>query len=148
MAAPLREVLDADAQRQRRRTGRAFPLGRQRKGQPHRHALRHIVEGDGRHEQRTLAAGKIRVPLPPQMGQGGVQRGEEADPQQQSCGGRQPAGNAEIRRLLNGGQQQTPHAGRRHDPGGKAQHGPLELGPRFFRKKKIPPRLQGSSSER
>ena len=30
----LREVLDADAQRQRRRTGRAFPLGCQRKGQP------------------------------------------------------------------------------------------------------------------
>ena len=70
------------------------------------------------------------------LGQNGVQRGEKAHAQQQPrrCG--EPAGNAEVRRLLNGRQQQAPDAGRRHHPGGEAKHGPLELGPGLLHKEK------------
>lgn len=81
-------------------------------------------------------AGQVHVLCPPQMGQNGVQRGEKAHAQQQPrrCG--EPAGNAEVRRLLNGRQQQAPDAGRRHHPGGEAKHGPLELGPGLLHKEK------------
>ena len=48
----------------------------------------------------------------------------------------EPAGNAEVRRLLDGGQQQAPDAGRRHHPGGEAKHGSLELGPGLLHKEK------------
>ena len=41
-----------------------------------------------------------------------------------------------ARRLLDGGQQQAPDAGRRHHPGGEAKHGPLELGPGLLHKEK------------
>ena len=69
--------------------------------------LRYIVEGNGRHQQRALAAGQVHVLCPPQMGQNGVQRGEKAHAQQQPCRCGEPAGNAEVRRLLDGGQQQA-----------------------------------------
>lgn len=80
--------------------------------------------------------GQVHVLCPPQMGQNGVQRGEKAYAQQQPrrCG--EPAGNAEVRRLLDGGQQQAPDAGRRHHSGGEAKHGPLELGPGLLHKEK------------
>lgn len=70
------------------------------------------------------------------MGQNGVQRGEKAHAQQQPRRRGEPAGNAEVRRLLDGGQQQAPDAGRRHHPGGEAKHGPLELGPGLLHKEK------------
>ena len=54
--------------------------------------------------------------------------------QPRRCG--EPAGNAEVRRLLDGGQQQAPDAGRRHHPGGEAKHGSLELGPGLLHKEK------------
>ena len=70
------------------------------------------------------------------MGQNGVQRGEKAYAQQQPRRRGEPAGNAEVRRLLDGGQQQAPDAGRRHHPGGEAKHGSLELGPGLLHKEK------------
>ena len=63
-------------------------------------------------------------------------RGEKAHAQQQPRRRGEPAGNAEVRRLLDGGQQQAPDAGRRHHPGGEAKHGSLELGPGLLHKEK------------
>ena len=42
-SGPFREVLDSDAHGQRRRAGKILPRRGQGEGQPHRHALRHIM---------------------------------------------------------------------------------------------------------
>ena len=49
---------------------------------------------------------------------------------------RQPAGDSHLLRLLNGGDEQRPHAGRDHDSSGKAQHDPVQRTGIFFVKQK------------
>lgn len=53
---------------------------------------------------------------------------QKEDAQGGAAGGGQPAGQTQFLGFLNGRDQQRPHAGGDHHPGGKAQHNTVEVG--------------------
>ena len=129
----LGEVLDADAERQCTRRGDqpgvAAVLGRTRKGQADRHALRDVVQRDREHQQRRAperrrqALGLRRAAV--QMGQQTVQREHEQDAEHETARRRDPADAARGLRLLNSRDEQAPHGCRNHHPGCKPKKNTL-----------------------
>ena len=100
------------------------------------------MQRNGRHEQRALPPGRVLVPAAAQSRQGGIQRGKEHHAAQKPHRRREPAGKSNVRRPVNGRQQQAPHGGRRHDSSSKAQQGLLKVGPGFPGEKKHHGRAQ------
>ena len=105
-------------------------LGGQGEGQPHRHPLGDVVEGDGQHQQGGAAPGggqALRLlGIGVEVGQQGIHSPKEQHPQHKAPRGGQPAGGAGGLGLLDGGEEQAEHRGRHHHPGGEPQKDPLE----------------------
>ena len=73
----FREILDPDPKRKRRRAREPLPRRRERERKPHRHALRHVVQRNRRHQQRVFPPRRIGVPAAPQPRQQVVQRSQK-----------------------------------------------------------------------
>ena len=131
---PLREVLDSNSQSQRQGPGQGRPLtgvlGGQGEGQADGHPLRDVVQRHGQHQQGGAPPGGVEpLGLPGihmEVGQQHIQQQQEADAQHEAPHRRQPARKSGGLRLLHGGDEQAPHRGGDHHPGGKAQKDTLD----------------------
>ena len=117
---------DSDRQCERARQRRRFTfLSRKREGKADSHSFRQIVQRNGKHKHcgapqtgrkplRLIAAGM-------QMGQQPVERLQKNCADQESSGGRQPAGRASFLGHLNRRHEQRPDRRRNHYAGSKAK---------------------------
>ena len=88
------------------------------------------MQGDGQNEQGILGAPPVLrlEQLRGKVGEQAVHGHQKENAQGGAAGGGQPAGQTQCLGLLNGRNEQGPHAGRDHHPGGKAQHDAVEVG--------------------
>ena len=143
--SPLGEVLDADTQGQSDgggELGGGVPLGGQRKGDAHRHPLRDVVESDGQ-DQKGGPAAQMAEGFRGELGEQGVHGQQEGDAQDGPPSGRDPSHHAHGLRLLDGGDQEAPHAGGDHHAGGEPQEDPVDRGVRAAPEEKYGGRPQG-----
>ena len=104
--------------------------------------LRDVVESDGQ-DQKGGPAAQMAEGFRGELGEQGVHGQQEGDAQDGPPSGRDPSHHAHGLRLLDGGDQEAPHAGGDHHAGGEPQEDPVDRGVRAAPEEKYGGRPQG-----
>ena len=100
-------------------------MGSQGKGDADRHPLRDVVQCYGQYQEGGAAAGGFALfaveGFRCEVGEQIVHGQKENDAEDRSTSGGQPTGHSHGLRLLNGWDEQGPHAGGNHHASGKSK---------------------------